>query len=74
MISIVISMFFVALVFFLKKRNEVNNKMSGFVSTFTKAGAPDQLEQTEIDEFENSKMVSEGSQFGVQYFNKFMHD
>lgn len=74
MFSIVISMLFVALVYFLKNRNEVDDEPSGFVRSFSKAGAPDQMEQTEIDDFENSKMVSEGSQFGVQYFNKFMHD
>lgn len=47
---------------------------TNFVRTLSKAGAPDQLKQTEIDDLENSKMVSEGSQFGVQYFNKFMYD
>lgn len=74
MLSIVISALFVMLAYFLKSRYKAKQQPTGFVRTFSKAGAPDQMEQTEMDDFENSKMVSEGSQFGVQYFNKFMHD
>jgi len=65
------------LVFVLYRLGRAKNKgdePTGFVRTFSKAGAPDQMKQTEHDDLENSKMVSEGSQFGVQYFNKFMHD
>lgn len=39
-------------------------------STFDKAGQPDQVSSEELADFENAKMVSEGSQFGVQYFNE----
>ncbi|RPF56129.1 hypothetical protein [Aquisalibacillus elongatus] len=34
-------------------------------NTVEKAGKPE-----EVDHHENSKMVSEGSQFGVQYYNE----
>lgn len=60
-------------IIFLRNRDS-DTKKSTFVRTFIKAGAPDQMEETEIADLENNKMVSEGSQFGVQYFNKFMHD
>lgn len=55
-------------------RNKSSKETTSFVRTFTKAGAPDQLDETDVANLENSKMVSEGSQFGVQYFNKFMND
>lgn len=65
----------IGLMFFVWRYQTENKKQAtGFVRSFSKAGAPDQMEQTEIDDLENSKMVSEGSQFGVQYFNKFMND
>jgi len=66
---VVIGLFYV-----WKQRRSRNDQPSGFVRTFSMAGAPDQVEQTELDDLENSKMVSEGSQFGVQYFNEFMYD
>lgn len=73
--SVVIGLLLLMIVYILRNRIAGNDEQaSGFVRSFSKAGAPDQMEQTEIDDFENSKMVSEGSQFGVQYFNKFMHD
>lgn len=63
------------IVYYIRRVNSLNNgQATGFVRSFSKAGAPDQMEQTELDDFENSKMVSEGSQFGVQYFNEMMHD
>jgi len=37
--------------------------------TFYNAGKPDQVDDLELDQLENAKMVSEGSQFGVQYYN-----
>ncbi|WP_424474999.1 hypothetical protein [Oceanobacillus kimchii] len=37
---------------------------------FENAGVPDQSPEQELDQLENSKMVSEGSQFGVQYYNE----
>jgi len=38
--------------------------------TFENAGVPDQSEDNDLSQLENSKMVSEGSQFGVQYYNE----
>lgn len=38
--------------------------------TLEEAGKPDQLEAEIPAQEENSKMVSEGSQFGVQYYNE----
>lgn len=53
--------------FWLTKEEQENEK---FDHSFKKAGIPDQMEDKDIANFENAKMVSEGSQFGVQYFNK----
>ena len=38
------------------------------------AGIPDQIENTELSQLENAKMVSEGSQYGVQYYNEVMEN
>ncbi|QKY68923.1 hypothetical protein [Lentibacillus sp. CBA3610] len=43
-------------------------------TTFEDAGAPDQAKQKDMAQLENSKMVSEGSQFGVDYYNKVKED
>lgn len=74
MLSIVVSLLVVMAYVVFRSSNQASRQSTGFVRSFSKAGAPDQMEQTELDDFENSKMVSEGSQFGVQYFNEFMHD
>lgn len=34
------------------------------------AGIPDQVEHEDMSQLENAKMVSEGSQYGVQYYNE----
>lgn len=39
-------------------------------TTFEDAGAPDQTGKQDTAQLEISKMVSEGSQFGVEYYNK----
>ncbi|ALX47349.1 hypothetical protein [Lentibacillus amyloliquefaciens] len=39
-------------------------------STLEDAGAPDQTRSKDAAQMENSKMVSEGSQFGVNYYNE----
>ncbi|MFC2950238.1 hypothetical protein [Virgibacillus sediminis] len=39
-------------------------------STFEDAGVPDQTDGEDPALLANSKMVSEGSQFGVQYYNE----
>ncbi|MFC4556976.1 hypothetical protein ACFO3D_01980 [Virgibacillus kekensis] len=38
--------------------------------TLEEAGIPDQMSEYDTEQFENSKMVSEGSQFGVEYYNE----
>ncbi|MHA6251421.1 hypothetical protein [Oceanobacillus sp. CAU 1775] len=54
-----------------KFSNMTNMFSNGDVATtFEKAGKPDQLESRDIADLENAKMVSEGSQFGVQYYNE----
>jgi len=63
----------VGVMYFFRNEHKLEKKTT-FVRTFSKAGAPDQMDETELADLENNKMVSEGSQFGVQYFNKFMHD
>ncbi|MFZ3579615.1 hypothetical protein [Virgibacillus sp. DJP39] len=39
-------------------------------STLDDAGIPDQVENKDEAQYENAKMVSEGSQFGVNYYNE----
>lgn len=53
------------------KMNE-SNQQDTLEKTFENAGKPGQLEEERHDaaQRENANMVSEGSQFGVQYFNK----
>ncbi|MEN2468160.1 hypothetical protein [Ornithinibacillus sp. FSL M8-0202] len=52
-----------------KKHPSSNNSEFSEDLTFLKAGKPDEVEELELDQLENAKMVSEGSQFGVQYYN-----
>ncbi|WP_249869905.1 hypothetical protein [Oceanobacillus saliphilus] len=52
--------------------NEFTSKMKTKVNkTFENAGVPDQSPDLsdDLSQLENSKMVSEGSQFGVQYYS-----
>lgn len=39
-------------------------------STIEQAGIPDQLDKDDLAQLENAKMVSEGSQYGVNYYNE----
>jgi len=57
--------------YLLMKKDKTNGKTT-MMDTLANAGIPDQIsnENQEPDQLENAKMVSEGSQFGVQYFNK----
>ncbi|GAA0613366.1 hypothetical protein GCM10009001_33260 [Virgibacillus siamensis] len=68
---------------YVLKNEETRTKLKGKVdtvkdklldnqqdSTLEEAGKPDQLESEVPAQEENSKMVSEGSQFGVQYYNE----
>ncbi|RDW18524.1 hypothetical protein CWR48_12740 [Oceanobacillus arenosus] len=43
-------------------------------STFENAGIPDEAPNLDHEQLENAKMVSEGSQFGVQYYNEKKHE
>jgi len=38
--------------------------------TIRDAGIPDQTGEKDLAQLENAKMVAEGSQFGVQYYNE----
>lgn len=61
-----------------EKRNELQTKGKSLVdkwkqediSTLDEAGIPGQTGIEDPSQFENAKMVSEGSQFGVNYFNE----
>jgi len=55
-------------------RNRSKNEPTSFVRTLMNAGLPDQVDELEADQLENSKMVSEGSQFGVQYYNQTLDE
>ncbi|MGM8211883.1 hypothetical protein ACLIBH_03705 [Virgibacillus sp. W0430] len=47
-----------------------NKQKKSEKSTLEQAGVPDQMEHNSLDQLENAKMVSEGSQYGVQYYNE----
>lgn len=49
-------------------------KMNNKESTLEDAGIPDQVDNKDRAQLENSKMVSEGSQFGVNYYNEVKED
>lgn len=36
------------------------------------AGVPDEVDRVDDTQLENSKMVAEGSQYGVQYYNELI--
>lgn len=61
---------------YLMIRKGKSEEETTLLDTLANAGMPDQLsnEKQEQDQLENAKMVSEGSQFGVQYFNKAVED
>lgn len=58
----------------LKLKDKINRFANIFgnesASTLEKAGHPDQVPAKDEADLENAKMVSEGSQFGVQYYNE----
>ncbi|ASN05891.1 hypothetical protein [Virgibacillus necropolis] len=43
-------------------------------TTLDDAGIPDQVENNDRSQLENAKMVSEGSQFGVNYYNEIKEE
>lgn len=49
-----------------KRKPETENEPSNI----EQAGIPDQVEEDDLEQLENAKMVSEGSQFGVKYYNE----
>lgn len=51
----------------MKMRN--SDESTTLMHTMRNAGEPDQVDRLELDQLENAKMVSEGSQFGVQYYS-----
>lgn len=54
---------------YFKNKTEQNK-----VTTFEDAGIPDQTSNMDLAQFENAKMVSEGSQFGVNYYNEMKEE
>ncbi|PAV29874.1 hypothetical protein CIL05_08320 [Virgibacillus profundi] len=50
--------------------NKVKDYRNGTNTAFEDAGVPDQSADNDLAQLENAKMVSEGSQFGVQYYNE----
>ncbi len=58
---------------YLLKKNA--DKSKAFQKTVEKAGIPDQLKAANHEELsENADMVSEGSQYGVSYYNKIQEE
>ncbi|MFD2760580.1 hypothetical protein [Lentibacillus juripiscarius] len=51
------------------RKNRSDNRESQFDSTLKDAGMPDQVDVRDVAQMKNAKMVSEGSQFGVDYYN-----
>ncbi|API93760.1 hypothetical protein J32TS6_07740 [Virgibacillus pantothenticus] len=51
-------------------KQKVKNYQNSIRTTFEDAGVPDQSENQDLAQLENAKMVSEGSQFGVQYYTQ----
>ncbi len=59
--------------YLIKNKNEDSAKTTT-MNPYIQAGMPDQLDSRDRTQLENAKMVSEGSQFGVQYFNELAED
>lgn len=59
---------------YLLMKTSKSDEQTTFMDTLAQAGMPDQLNADDNDQLENAKMVSEGSQFGVQYFNQTLED
>ncbi|WP_368654693.1 hypothetical protein AB4Y30_06595 [Ornithinibacillus sp. 4-3] len=55
-----------------KTYHMIVNKIRGIQEypTVVQAGIPDQVDREDIAQLENAKMVSEGSQYGVNYYNR----
>lgn len=59
---------------YMLRRRKEKSDANVSVSPLVHAGIPDQVDRLEQDQLENAKMVSEGSQFGVQYFNEVIDE
>src|SRR5690625_3487630 len=68
-----------------ESRTQIKEKVEQCIASFTGShekqhtlledvGIPDQVDHQDLAQFENSKMVSEGSQFGVNYYNEVMDE
>src|SRR5690625_7715004 len=68
-----------------ESRAQVKEKIGHYIEGFTgnnekkhslleDAGIPDQVDHQDLAQFENAKMVSEGSQYGVNYYNEVMEE
>lgn len=56
--------------YLIKSRKKINTEEL----TVAKAAFPDQLDIYEDDHFENTKMMSEGSHYGIDYYNEIRED
>lgn len=52
----------------------INKQQDGEDNTLEKAGNPEQLEIRDYADIENAKMVSEGSQYGIHYYNEVQEE
>lgn len=64
---------------FLKKINDykrdiLRRREDKYYSVLEEAGIPDQLDRIDLAQLENAKMVSEGSQYGINYYNEIQED
>ncbi|WP_163970690.1 hypothetical protein [Oceanobacillus halotolerans] len=55
---------------FAKKQKQMREIHNQAQHTLLDAGIPDQIPVEDEAQMENAKMVSEGSQYGVHYYNK----
>lgn len=56
------------------KREILGGSEYKYYSTLEEAGIPDQLDRVDVAQIENAKMVSEGSQYGVNYYNELQEE
>lgn len=59
---------------YMLMNKENKNEKTKQHSTLEDAGIPDQTEFIDDAQLENAKMVSEGSQFGVHYYNEAVEE
>lgn len=69
-IATVVGFSTVACMLKLAQRKNIKKLTENFSETIEKGGLPDQMSEENDTQRENADMVSEGSQFGVQYYNE----